>query len=625
MAETNPTEARKIRFNRVDIGVDPAIELIPMPFPAKRVLHWVPQFRSDEDDAPPPIRTLISQEILIAVNKHVSQSLEKEKGGFLLGNRYCDPGDGSEFIIIDQYVAAQFTESTAVSLSFTADSWMHLKEELSGKFKGKALVGWYHSHPRMDVFLSEFDLQIHEERFKEPWRTALVIEPEKRLGGFFSWRDGNINPRNPVEFYEYLSADKVQTKESVSPWVNYLCCNDATGDYYEPKRLATVLAPESKTVTPAARLLNVAPRSIKLPPPESLRRFVFPAILVMAIIISGTLAYYFFVMEPSGKTKPPAGNPSSTSPSPKKLVTDILRKIDKDNSKFRWIVERRTIPGKGKGKKRKPSREVSEPTGWANIYLYLKDVPENAKDLLEKNIVIIRVNDRSANKEYVPQLGDLEIQMKAPMPELINYIKVGKKQISALSLPIKIEFIAKGDLNPIPITGKIDPQDIPKALTGSAIPLYLDMSKIPLPEPGEQGSSDSGDPAKKPPGSPDELPNTHVSQPPTSQPINTSGVAAGGGGLPTGQVPTTTPPAPPPVPEAQANQNRSKDEANRNSAVANDQATAQRLKQEEEEKKRVAQEQNKPENKKGGILKRIKNLFSKDKDNDKKKKKKKDD
>ena len=107
--------------------------------------------------------------------------------------------------MIDQSARAHFIESSDVHLAFTLDTWAHLAEEITGKFLGKLVVGWYHSHPRMDVFLSAYDVAIHEERFPDPWTTALVIEPEKNRGGFFRWQDGKLNPRAPFEFYELVA------------------------------------------------------------------------------------------------------------------------------------------------------------------------------------------------------------------------------------------------------------------------------------------------------------------------------------------------------------------------------------------------------------------------------------
>lgn len=58
-------------------------------------------------------------------------------------------------------------------------------------------VGWYHSHTRSEIFLSEADLAIHDTYFPERWQVALVIKPHTfhpaRAGFFFREPDGSIH------------------------------------------------------------------------------------------------------------------------------------------------------------------------------------------------------------------------------------------------------------------------------------------------------------------------------------------------------------------------------------------------------------------------------------------------
>jgi proteasome lid subunit RPN8/RPN11 len=204
--------------HRIRLGqaaaVAPGRAVIEEPFPEARAVVWRPRTAGRA----PATAFVVTQEVFRGVNRHVSRTLERELGGFLLGNRYRCPNTGREYVVVDQYSEAKFTESNEVRLSFTLDAWSHLGDELSGKFYGKLLVGWYHSHPRMDVFLSAFDVAIHEDRFAEPWMTALVIEPEARRGGFFCWHDGRVNPRDPVEFYELFGR---RADASVVDWSNH--------------------------------------------------------------------------------------------------------------------------------------------------------------------------------------------------------------------------------------------------------------------------------------------------------------------------------------------------------------------------------------------------------------------
>jgi proteasome lid subunit RPN8/RPN11 len=49
-------------------------------------------------------------------------------------------------------------------------------------------VGWYHSHTRSQIYLSEADLELHNDYFPESWQVALVMKPhtfQPAMAGFF--------------------------------------------------------------------------------------------------------------------------------------------------------------------------------------------------------------------------------------------------------------------------------------------------------------------------------------------------------------------------------------------------------------------------------------------------------
>ena len=60
-------------------------------------------------------------------------------------------------------------------------------------YPARRIVGWYHTHPGLDVFFSKKDCHIHDNFFKEPWHVALVIDPKSEQGGFFIWNQGQIS------------------------------------------------------------------------------------------------------------------------------------------------------------------------------------------------------------------------------------------------------------------------------------------------------------------------------------------------------------------------------------------------------------------------------------------------
>lgn len=160
-----------------------------------------------------PYLIFMAHSVFIQINKHVATTLERELGGFLLGGVYECPKFQQHFIFIDEAVEAQEIESNAVRLRFTNDTYARLEEHREKS--QKIVLGWYHSHPKMGIFLSEHDLFIHQGFFREPYQVALVVEPEKHLGGFFHWNGKNVDPYYYAGYYEFLDSE-----EPIKSWTN---------------------------------------------------------------------------------------------------------------------------------------------------------------------------------------------------------------------------------------------------------------------------------------------------------------------------------------------------------------------------------------------------------------------
>lgn len=225
------------------------------PFP-QRLLHWKPGGKAEPPSAASSI--IVTQEVLESVNRHVSQDLKRELGGFLLGNRYICPNSKRHYIRIDVCTEARFASGTSVSMEMVNETFLHLIEELSGKHRGKEVLGWYHSHPKNDVFLSPDDIRVHEDRFKQDWAVALVVNPNQNIGAFFRRHEGVLESDSTTDFYELLGIGTPTTTTCV-PWVNQVCYDPRAG-----RRISPRLAPkENQSVStdgPAAQPPTPPPR-----------------------------------------------------------------------------------------------------------------------------------------------------------------------------------------------------------------------------------------------------------------------------------------------------------------------------------------------------------------------------
>ncbi len=78
-------------------------------------------------------------------------------------------------------------------------------------------MGWYHTHPKMSVFLSGHDTFLHNHFFPHPWQVALVIEPHSHQAGFFIRdQEGELDPRYYFGFQELVG----RGNQSLVNWNN---------------------------------------------------------------------------------------------------------------------------------------------------------------------------------------------------------------------------------------------------------------------------------------------------------------------------------------------------------------------------------------------------------------------
>ncbi|MEE9599418.1 MAG: Mov34/MPN/PAD-1 family protein [Anaerolineales bacterium] len=200
------------------------IRLLPLD-PPNRQTGYIPfrharYWRSDIEQADPRqpgTAVFLTPKAYIRANVHAQSDLNNEVGGWLIGNRREDQITGQEYIVIERCLPALYARRGSAYLTFTQDSQVAMFEIMEEKFPDKELVGWYHTHPKMSVFLSNYDLFLHNHFFPHPWQVALVIEPHTNLAGFFIRdRDGNLEARHYFGFYELTGGGK----RSLVRWAN---------------------------------------------------------------------------------------------------------------------------------------------------------------------------------------------------------------------------------------------------------------------------------------------------------------------------------------------------------------------------------------------------------------------
>jgi proteasome lid subunit RPN8/RPN11 len=201
------------------LGIRIAPPDLPQPLVMGKPLENAQRWESphDGDGLETAVTVFLNRAAYIRVTVHSCSSDTVEVGGVLVGDWCMDEETGEQFVIVKHALPARHTLQGSVYLTFTQDSLVDLHDQIEKRFEGERIVGWYHTHPRMGIFLSHYDTWLHKNFFPEPWQVALVVEPYTSLGGFFIRQpDGELDPNRYFGFYE---ADG-SSGESVVRWQN---------------------------------------------------------------------------------------------------------------------------------------------------------------------------------------------------------------------------------------------------------------------------------------------------------------------------------------------------------------------------------------------------------------------
>ena len=189
---------------------EPRLRLLPNDPPRVRTsrmprgcaLRWRSAFE-DQAAHHPALSVFVTQRSFVRVCAQAGSDLENEVGGVLAGKWRVDGASGEKFVVVEGVLPAPHTRHGSTYVTFTQDSLVALNDALEMRYPGKQMVGWYHTHPRMGVFLSTYDTWLHEHFFPEPWQVALVVEPVAATAGFFiRQRQELLDPTRYFGFYE---------------------------------------------------------------------------------------------------------------------------------------------------------------------------------------------------------------------------------------------------------------------------------------------------------------------------------------------------------------------------------------------------------------------------------------
>jgi len=151
----------------------------------------------------------ISGQVIEKVVMEAREHPDEQIVGVLLGGQ-----SGGNIVVEDAVTGPSETDATRATL--TGDSIARIADDIINKRIRGSIVGWYHSHVRGGVFMSETDVetQLKLQQFS-PLVTAMVIDTQTGQSGFFR-ADAKTKGSIPVPSQDF---DTAVTTSAPTPYV----------------------------------------------------------------------------------------------------------------------------------------------------------------------------------------------------------------------------------------------------------------------------------------------------------------------------------------------------------------------------------------------------------------------
>ena len=152
----------------------PAPELIPKAFLANNHERFIAQWRHDR------VLAFIQQPAYQAMHAHANTDPRYECTGLMVGQVFYDPEYRLPFVLIEQTFPLNATEHSGAHVHVDAARLAQTQTAIQRQHPGTMIVGWYHTHPNLGVYLSATDRQVTEGLFNASWHVATVIDPMRK-------------------------------------------------------------------------------------------------------------------------------------------------------------------------------------------------------------------------------------------------------------------------------------------------------------------------------------------------------------------------------------------------------------------------------------------------------------
>lgn len=174
-------------------------------FCAKNHIH------ADARQFPDGPLVFIERSALEGLHDFLAHDVQREHGGVLVGVPYWDARQSRYFSDIRVALPAHESEGNPVHFRLTPESWEIISGIIEESHPDYLIVGWYHSHPGLGVFMSGTDRATQAAFYAQDWKFAVVVDPVARKSGWFS--GSACVPIDPGQVIAYQKPESIPTEE----------------------------------------------------------------------------------------------------------------------------------------------------------------------------------------------------------------------------------------------------------------------------------------------------------------------------------------------------------------------------------------------------------------------------
>lgn len=132
----------------------------------------------------------VSRSAWSAMEAHVAGDLRRERLGLLVGTVAEDERTGQLLTIISEAVPVHSSDASPTRVALTHEAAPQIAEAMRRLPDHSTVVGWFHSHPGLGIFLSGTDMRTQRAYFSHDWQVAIVLDPVAHHAGVFTGARG---------------------------------------------------------------------------------------------------------------------------------------------------------------------------------------------------------------------------------------------------------------------------------------------------------------------------------------------------------------------------------------------------------------------------------------------------